>query len=166
MKPYQIEGLSWLLWLNKNGLSGILGDEMGLGKTLQTLSLFSFISSQAANEIDKSHPHRPFLVVCPLSVLTSWVNEAKKFVPHLRAMRLHGPIKERTRLKRLAEKGLESGKDGSENPVHPENPKRGWDIIVTSYDTFVAEKVWFKRAFIWRYVACKSPTSDSNGSLR
>ncbi|KAK6329650.1 hypothetical protein TWF730_006197 [Orbilia blumenaviensis] len=153
MKPYQIEGLSWLLWLNKNGLSGILGDEMGLGKTLQTLSLFSYISSQAATEIDKSHPHRPFLVVCPLSVLTSWVNEAKKFVPHLRAMRLHGPIKERTRLKRLAEKGLESGKDGSENPVHPENPKRGWDIIVTSYDTFVAEKVWFKRAFIWRYVA-------------
>ncbi|KAF3174743.1 hypothetical protein TWF225_009465 [Orbilia oligospora] len=153
MKPYQVEGLSWLLWLNKNGLSGILGDEMGLGKTLQTLSLFSFISSQAASEIDKSHPHRPFLVVCPLSVLTSWVNEAKKFVPHLRAMRLHGPIKERMRLKRLAEKGLESGKDGSENPVHPENPKRGWDIIVTSYDTFVAEKVWFKRAFIWRYVA-------------
>ncbi|KAK6531074.1 hypothetical protein TWF281_007900 [Arthrobotrys megalospora] len=153
MKPYQIEGLSWLLWLNKNGLSGILGDEMGLGKTLQTLSLFSYISSQAASEIDKSHPHRPFLVVCPLSVLTSWVNEAKKFVPHLRAMRLHGPIKERTRLKRLAEKGLESGKDGTENPVHPENPKRGWDIIVTSYDTFVAEKVWFKRAFIWRYVA-------------
>ncbi|KAK6499908.1 hypothetical protein TWF481_010264 [Arthrobotrys musiformis] len=153
MKPYQIEGLSWLLWLNKNGLSGILGDEMGLGKTLQTLSLFSYISAQSASEIDKSHPHRPFLVVCPLSVLTSWVNEAKKFVPHLRAMRLHGPIKERTRLKRLAEKGLESGKDGSENPVHPENPKRGWDIIVTSYDTFVAEKVWFKRAFIWRYVA-------------
>ncbi|KAJ6259418.1 hypothetical protein Dda_6320 [Drechslerella dactyloides] len=153
MKPYQIEGLSWLLWLNKNGLSGILGDEMGLGKTLQTLSLFSYISTENANEIDKSHPHRPFLVVCPLSVLTSWVNEAKKFVPHLRAMRLHGPIKERTRLKRLAEKGLETGKDGTEAPVHPDNPKRGWDIIVTSYDTFVAEKVWFKRAFIWRYVA-------------
>ncbi|RVD84046.1 uncharacterized protein DFL_005815 [Arthrobotrys flagrans] len=153
MKPYQIEGLSWLLWLNKNGLSGILGDEMGLGKTLQTLSLFSYISSQAAAEIDNSHPHRPFLVVCPLSVLTSWVNEAKKFVPHLRAMRLHGPIKERSRLKRLAEKGLENGKDGAEAPVHPDNPKRGWDIIVTSYDTFVAEKVWFKRAFIWRYVA-------------
>ncbi|KAK6544777.1 hypothetical protein TWF694_001460 [Orbilia ellipsospora] len=153
MKPYQIEGLSWLLWLNKNGLSGILGDEMGLGKTLQTLSLFSYISSQNEKEIDKAHPHRPFLVVCPLSVLTSWINEAKKFVPHLRAMRLHGPIKERTRLKRLAEKGLETGKDGTENPVHPGNPKRGWDIIVTSYDTFVAEKVWFKRAFIWRYVA-------------
>ncbi|KAF3905072.1 hypothetical protein AA313_de0208683 [Arthrobotrys entomopaga] len=153
MKPYQIEGLSWLLWLNKNGLSGILGDEMGLGKTLQTLSLFSYISSQSETEINKSHPHRPFLVVCPLSVLTSWINEAKKFVPHLRALRLHGPIKERTRLKRLAEKGLETGKDGSERQVHPDNPKRGWDIIVTSYDTFVAEKVWFKRSFIWRYVA-------------
>lgn len=32
MKPYQLSGLSFLLFLHENGLSGILGDEMGLGK--------------------------------------------------------------------------------------------------------------------------------------
>lgn len=37
MKPYQLEGLSFLNWMHKNGMSSILGDEMGLGKTLQTL---------------------------------------------------------------------------------------------------------------------------------
>lgn len=37
MKAYQLEGLSFLTWMHKNGMSSILGDEMGLGKTLQTL---------------------------------------------------------------------------------------------------------------------------------
>jgi SWI/SNF-related matrix-associated actin-dependent regulator of chromatin subfamily A member 5 len=36
MKEYQLEGLSFLIWLYENGIGGILGDEMGLGKTLQT----------------------------------------------------------------------------------------------------------------------------------
>ena len=35
MKPYQLEGLRWLVTLYENGLSGILADEMGLGKTIQ-----------------------------------------------------------------------------------------------------------------------------------
>ena len=30
MKPYQLAGLSFLVYLHRNGLSGILGDEMGL----------------------------------------------------------------------------------------------------------------------------------------
>jgi SWI/SNF-related matrix-associated actin-dependent regulator of chromatin subfamily A member 5 len=36
MKEYQLQGLSFLIWLYENGMGGILGDEMGLGKTLQT----------------------------------------------------------------------------------------------------------------------------------
>ena len=36
MKQYQLQGLSFLVWLYENGMGGILGDEMGLGKTLQT----------------------------------------------------------------------------------------------------------------------------------
>jgi len=36
MKGYQLQGLSFLVWLYENGVGGILGDEMGLGKTLQT----------------------------------------------------------------------------------------------------------------------------------
>lgn len=43
MKPYQLSGLSYLLWLYKNGASGILGDEMGLGKTLVR---FGFLPSR------------------------------------------------------------------------------------------------------------------------
>lgn len=35
LKPYQIEGLQWLVSLYNNNLNGILADEMGLGKTIQ-----------------------------------------------------------------------------------------------------------------------------------
>jgi SWI/SNF-related matrix-associated actin-dependent regulator of chromatin subfamily A protein 2/4 len=35
LKPYQIQGVQWLVSLYNNHLSGILADEMGLGKTIQ-----------------------------------------------------------------------------------------------------------------------------------
>ena len=35
LRPYQLDGLSWLVKRYSNGHGCILGDEMGLGKTLQ-----------------------------------------------------------------------------------------------------------------------------------
>ena len=35
LKPYQIDGVQWMVSLYNNQLSGILADEMGLGKTIQ-----------------------------------------------------------------------------------------------------------------------------------
>ena len=32
MRPYQLEGLNWMIRLQENGVNGILADEMGLGK--------------------------------------------------------------------------------------------------------------------------------------
>jgi SNF2 family DNA or RNA helicase len=32
LKPYQLEGLNWMIHLAEKGLNGILADEMGLGK--------------------------------------------------------------------------------------------------------------------------------------
>ncbi len=37
LKPYQIQGVQWMVSLYNNHLSGILADEMGLGKTIQVL---------------------------------------------------------------------------------------------------------------------------------
>ena len=78
LKPYQLDGLSFLVYLHNNGFSGILSDEMGLGKTLQTLSLFQYLEEKDRREGVKSEESRPYLVICPLSVLNSWVSEAKK----------------------------------------------------------------------------------------
>lgn len=35
LRPYQLEGLSWLVERHRRGHGCILGDEMGLGKTVQ-----------------------------------------------------------------------------------------------------------------------------------
>ena len=82
MKPYQLLGLSFLVYLHQNGLSGILGDEMGLGKTLQTLSLIQFLKENRKST--NSGQLRPSLVVCPLSVLNSWMAESRKWTPDLK----------------------------------------------------------------------------------
>ena len=78
MKPYQLLGLSFLVYLHRNGLSGILGDEMGLGKTLQTLSLIQYLKESRNTS---SEELRPCLVVCPLSVLSSWIAESRRWTP-------------------------------------------------------------------------------------
>lgn len=35
LRPYQMEGYTWMLFLKEQGLGGCLADDMGLGKTLQ-----------------------------------------------------------------------------------------------------------------------------------
>jgi SWI/SNF-related matrix-associated actin-dependent regulator of chromatin subfamily A member 5 len=169
MKPYQLEGLSFLLHMYNNGMSAILGDEMGLGKTLQTLSLFQHLNNTAPAPV--AGETRPYLVVCPLSVLSSWINETTRWTPGLKVMRFHGPKNERERLKREAV-GLEDrfgqkttkGKSKSRQKVSKvasgmidldseEEPEtegdRLVDVVVTTYETFVSEQSWFKRTFVW-----------------
>ncbi|PFH46225.1 hypothetical protein AMATHDRAFT_70336 [Amanita thiersii Skay4041] len=122
LKDYQLYGLSYLVWMFKNGMNCILGDEMGLGKTLQTLSLFAWIKENDPG------PHDPHLVICPLSVLQSWENEAARWLPSMKTLRFHGVAQERTRLKDIFRKG------------HAEHI----DIVFSTYETFVAEDSWFK----------------------
>ncbi|KAF2659144.1 hypothetical protein K491DRAFT_216268 [Lophiostoma macrostomum CBS 122681] len=168
MKPYQLSGLSFLVHLYNNGFSGILGDEMGLGKTLQTLSLFQYLEEQDQDSGSTSEELRPYLVICPLSVLNSWVTEAQKWVPNLKVLRYHGTVKERDRLKRVA-LGLEDmhGNETNQSKSRKASRKAGlavsklstedrgaesFKIVVTTYEAFQSEQSWFKHSFIWRYV--------------
>ena len=171
MKPYQLSGLSFLVYLQRNGLSGILGDEMGLGKTLQTLSLIQYLKEN--RKLSVRGELRPALVVCPLSVLSSWMAESKRWTPNLKVLRFHGPVKERDRLKRVAtgeedmygnmttqalnkvnNRRTARGKEVIDLELDGLYPidERGVDLIVTTYEGFAAEQSWFKRAFVWSYV--------------
>ena len=82
LREYQMKGFSWLWFMYKYGLNGILADDMGLGKTLQALSLI-----QKAKEEDGS---MPVLVVCPTSVVFNWESEIQKFTPELTCLKLSG----------------------------------------------------------------------------
>lgn len=171
MKPYQLSGLSFLVYLHRNGLSGILGDEMGLGKTLQTLSLVQYLKN--TRKLSRSHGEsRPCLVICPLSVLSSWISEARRWTPGLKVLRFHGPMVERNRVKRIAagEEDMYGNKtsyarrrkndrlSAAGKPVLAlgseieDDDEDGIDLIITTYDSFKSEESWFKRAFVWSYV--------------
>ncbi|KAF3033323.1 hypothetical protein E8E12_003832 [Didymella heteroderae] len=185
MKPYQLSGLSYMVYLYRNGFSGILGDEMGLGKTLQTLSLFQYLEELDRKNEATSEELRPYLVVCPLSVLNSWVTEAQKWVPELKVLRIHGTKNERDRLKRVATgmedmqgretellKGRKASRKAGMKRSAYEDSGSSYKIIVTTYDTFQADASWFKHSFLWRYVVLdeghkiKSNTTNISTSLR
>ncbi len=77
LRPYQAQGVCWLMQAAKHGLGVCLADDMGLGKTLQTIA---FLLSRRG----------PTLIVAPLTVLPVWERELERWAPHLRVYRHHG----------------------------------------------------------------------------
>ncbi len=48
LRPYQRQGVAWLLALHDRGFGGCLADDMGLGKTLQALCLLQSVLEESA----------------------------------------------------------------------------------------------------------------------
>ncbi len=132
MKPYQLEGLNWMISLQNNGLNGILADEMGLGKTLQSISLLAAMKQQQ----DISGPH---LIVVPKSTLSNWMKEFKRWCPSLRPISFHGTKEDR------AEFVQEKLKP------HAKPHERDWDVCVTTYEICSLEKTALVK-FAWKYL--------------
>ncbi|KAF7764711.1 hypothetical protein PCIT_b0761 [Pseudoalteromonas citrea] len=88
LRDYQEQGVSWLKFLNRHQLGGILADDMGLGKTLQVIAYFV---GQHNTLVTK-----PSLIVCPTSLVGNWQNEFKRFAPHLTLTTVHGSDREKT----------------------------------------------------------------------
>lgn len=109
-RPYQLEGIRWLVQLWQLGLGGILADDMGLGKTLQTLAMISHA---------RTHGAGPFLVVSPTSVMTAWASEAARHTPGLEVRVVDASAARRS--ESLAE------------------VVAGADVVVTSYTLFRLE---------------------------
>ncbi|RTQ45256.1 DEAD/DEAH box helicase [Hymenobacter gummosus] len=81
LRPYQLQGLGWLHFLDAFNFGGCLADDMGLGKTLQVLAL---LLGQQEQQRGAS------LVVVPTSLVFNWQAEAARFAPGLRLLTLHG----------------------------------------------------------------------------
>jgi non-specific serine/threonine protein kinase len=77
LRPYQRVGYGWLRLLADHGLGGCLADDMGLGKTCQALTFL--LGEQEAGRLA-----RPWLLVCPNSIVANWRKEAERFAPSLR----------------------------------------------------------------------------------
>ncbi|KAF8881674.1 SNF2 family N-terminal domain-containing protein [Gymnopilus junonius] len=93
LKSYQLEGLQWMVSLDQNGISGILGINISFGqRTLQAISFSAYLREHGN--------YKPFLVVCPLSVLHNWYDEYKKFAPDIPVCIYHGTPADRAELRR------------------------------------------------------------------
>ncbi len=84
LRAYQQRGLSWLAYLEQNGLNGCLADDMGLGKTLQMIALL-------LREGKGGSIAAPTLLIAPTSVMGNWQKEIQRFAPALSCFIHHGP---------------------------------------------------------------------------
>jgi SNF2 family DNA or RNA helicase len=83
LRPYQIRGMSWLLFLRKLGLGGCLADDMGLGKTIQFIAYL-------LHQKETRKQSGPSLLICPTSVLGNWQKEVARFAPSLQVYLHYG----------------------------------------------------------------------------
>ena len=83
LRPYQLEGLSWLQFLREYHLSGILADDMGLGKTVQALAHLLLEKTSGRMKV-------PSLIIAPTSLMFNWQMETARFAPDLKILVLHG----------------------------------------------------------------------------
>ena len=79
---YQAVGVDWLISLFENGLNGVIADEMGLGKTLQCIVLLAHLQAHGIPG--------PYIIIAPLSTLSSWEAEFHRWTPQLSVVRYHG----------------------------------------------------------------------------
>ncbi|MCI9843257.1 DEAD/DEAH box helicase [Flavobacterium pectinovorum] len=102
LRPYQIDGVKWLLGHFNSNLGACLADDMGLGKTLQTLAVLVSVQEQLGfttkttnfdlftNETTVEREPLKALIVLPSSLVFNWFNEAGKFTPHFSKMQYVG----------------------------------------------------------------------------
>ena len=87
LRPYQVDGVKWLLTLYKYSLGGILADDMGLGKTIETIAFINAIKND-----------KPILIVSPKSLVFNWVSEFSKFAKNIPVYPIIGTVEERKKV--------------------------------------------------------------------
>ncbi|KNC96991.1 uncharacterized protein SPPG_07808 [Spizellomyces punctatus DAOM BR117] len=136
LRPYQLEGLNWLLFCWYNRQNSILADEMGLGKTVQSTVFLDYLYT-------KERFCGPFLIVTPLSTIGNWEREIKTWT-ELNVVVYHG----RDISRKLIEETEFYYRD-SQGHIIPDIYK--FDIILTTYEMAMAGASHL-RPIAWRCV--------------
>lgn len=120
LRDYQLEGLNWLAhsWCKHNSV--ILADEMGLGKTIQTISFLSYLFYQHLL-------YGPFLLVVPLSTLTSWQREFEVWAPEINVVVYIGDVGSRNTIREY-------------EWVHQQSKKMKFNALLTTYEILLKDK--------------------------
>jgi superfamily II DNA or RNA helicase len=143
LRPYQIEGVKWLLGHYRDDLGACLADDMGLGKTLQTIAVLLHAKENKKTDeqvagfqtdMFNAAPQESFLkplqalIVLPASLVYNWESEWKKFAPVIH-LYLHIGAKRHKDLRLI----------------------RRNDVVITTYQT-VAKDIDLLETLDWEYV--------------
>lgn len=143
LRPYQIEGVQWLIKNYRTDFGACLADDMGLGKTLQTIAALLFAKENNKKNADNTtgvqinmfetasqdvsfKPLRA-LIILPASLVYNWEAEWKKFTHGIMVYRHIGP-------KRHKDIRL----------IH------NFDVVLTTYQT-VAKDIALLEKIEWEY---------------
>ncbi|KAL5106891.1 hypothetical protein TcWFU_005968 [Taenia crassiceps] len=142
LRPYQQEGVNWLLFLRHYGLNGILADDLGLGKTLQTIC--ALVSHHGRSNSSHCHGYRKSatrgrdggisLVVCPATLCAHWHTEVARFVPN----------------PRLLEPLIYVGNQ-EQRAVLQKSILDRCNLLITTYEVIRSDFTFFQKTF-WEYL--------------
>ncbi|KAL1409070.1 TATA-binding protein-associated factor mot1 [Vanrija albida] len=118
LRQYQKDGVSWLAFLAKYQLHGILCDDMGLGKSLQTICIVGSMNHERKTRHKETggadSAPLPSLIVCPPTLTGHWYHEILKFTDTLRPVQYVGNSVQRAAIRPSLNQ---------------------YDVVITSYET-------------------------------
>ncbi|CAL8096469.1 unnamed protein product [Calicophoron daubneyi] len=131
LRDYQLEGINWIVraWCRENSV--ILADEMGLGKTIQTIGFLSYL-------FHEHNLYGPFLIVVPLSTISSWQKELQLWAPDMNAIIYTGDHISRQLIREHEWCG-----GGAGNAKRQQMLK--FNICVTTYEILLKDKSWLSQ---------------------
>lgn len=144
LRPYQVEGVKWLLGHYRDNLGACLADDMGLGKTLQTIAALLYAKENKKNttiqttgiqtDMFDNTPNESFLeplqalIILPASLVYNWESEWRKFAPIVHLYLHIGP--KRHKDIRLIQRN---------------------DVVITTYQT-VSKDIELLEKMDWAYI--------------
>ncbi|XP_078487600.1 chromodomain-helicase-DNA-binding protein 1 [Ciona intestinalis] len=131
LRDYQLQGVNWLAHSWCKGNSVILADEMGLGKTIQSISFLSYLY----------HTHELyglFLIIVPLSTMTSWQVEFQTWAPYMNVIVYMGDQSSRATIREV-------------EWMFP-NKHYKFNAVLTSYEILLKDKS-FLGSHSWAVIA-------------
>jgi SNF2 family DNA or RNA helicase len=143
LRPYQIQGVKWLIKHQQNKMGGLLADDMGLGKTLQTIAALLYAKENKTVSEQQNTPVQldlfgaiqttgrkslNALIILPASLIFNWYAEIKKYAPSLQVVQYTGAQRKKVQKTLMT-----------------------FDVILTTYQTVVSDFDILK-PFLFHYI--------------
>jgi hypothetical protein len=139
---HQIQGISWLTHMFKNGVPAVLTDDRILGREIQIVGFISYVMKR----IDTYWG--PFLIVCPAVSVMKWTRIIASVNSRLKFRCYHGSKLERQRIKRQWE-------------------TKYVDVVITTYRALAADASFMAKHF-WTGIVVDGDSifKDNSSALR